>query len=213
VVAVVLALFVKAYVFEAFQIPSGSMEDNLLVGDHVLVNKLVYGPHRGPWARFLPCRDVARGDVFVFRSPLDPKQDFIKRAVAVGGDTVAITEKTLFVNGAPVPEPYVFHKDPQVFTGEGVPEARRKRDEMAPLSVPPGRLFAMGDNRDNSQDSRFFGPVSAESVRGRGVLVYWSVEPSERSFAGRGAELRKALDTAVHFFARTRWKRSFRVVR
>jgi signal peptidase I len=213
VVAVILALYVKAYVFEAFQIPSASMEDNLLVGDHVLVNKFVYGPHAGPWRRLLPYRDVARGDVFVFRSPLTPQQDLIKRAVAVGGDTVAVSAKRLLVNGVPAVEPFVLHRDPQVFTGPDIPEARRGRDELEPLAVPAGRIFAMGDNRDNSQDSRFFGPVTAASVRGRALLVYWSLAPSDREFAGRGAELRKVLDTAVHFFVRTRWQRSFRVVR
>jgi signal peptidase I len=212
-VAVLLAFFVKAYVFEAFQIPSASMEDNLLVGDHVLVNKFVYGKHQGPWARVLPYRDVARGDVFVFRSPVDPTVDFIKRAVAVGGDRVRVERKRLIRNGEPLAEPYVFHKDPQLFEGPHVPAARRGRDELPERVVPDGELFAMGDNRDNSQDSRFWGTVRPEAVRGKALLVYWSFAPPERNFEGRAAELRKVLDTAVHFFARTRWERTLRVVR
>jgi signal peptidase I len=212
-VAVILALFAKAYVFEAFSIPSGSMEDGLLVGDHVLVDKLVYAPHRGPWRRLLPYRDVARGDVFVFRGTEDPGKDFIKRAVAVGGDTVAIVRKRLLVNGAVVKEPYAVHKDPRTLEGSDVPAMLRARDDFGPLVVQEGTVFALGDNRDDSQDSRFTGPVPLASVKGRALLVYWSYEEPERRFTGRGASLRKALATAVHFFTRTRWERSFRVIR
>jgi signal peptidase I len=212
-VAVLLALFAKAYAFEAFEIPSGSMEDSLLVGDHVLVDKLAYAPHAGPWRALLPYREVARGDVFVFRGTKEPGKDLIKRAVAVGGDTVAIERKALMVNGAAVPEPYVVHKDPRVLTGPGVPEMLKGRDELPSFGVPEGAVFAMGDNRDDSQDSRFIGPVPLSSVKGRALLVYWSYDAAGATFSGRGASLRKAVATALHFFGRTRWSRSFRVVR
>jgi len=180
-VAVILALFAKAFVFEAFAIPSGSMEDGLLVGDHVLVDKLVYAPHRGPWRRLLPYREVARGDVIVFRGGEDPGQDFIK--------------------------------DPRVLGTDGVPAGLRGRDDFGPFAVPGGTVFALGDNRDDSRDSRFTGPVPLASVKGRALLVYWSYQEPERAFTGRGASLRKALSTAVHFFTGTRWERSFRVIR
>ncbi|HKC25161.1 MAG TPA: signal peptidase I [Thermoanaerobaculia bacterium] len=212
-VAVILALFAKAFVFEAFAIPSGSMEDGLLVGDHVLVDKLVYAPHRGPWRRLLPYREVARGDVIVFRGGEDPGQDFIKRAVAVAGDTVSIERKRLLVNGLPLKEPYAVHKDPRVLGTDGVPAGLRGRDDFGPFAVPGGTVFALGDNRDDSRDSRFTGPVPLASVKGRALLVYWSYQEPERAFTGRGASLRKALSTAVHFFTRTRWERSFRVIR
>jgi signal peptidase I len=212
-VAVLLALFAKAYAFEAFEIPSGSMEDNLLVGDHVLVDKLAYAPHEGPWRALLPYREVARGDVFVFRGTKEPGKDFIKRAVAVGGDTVAVERKALFVNGSAVPEPYVVHRDARILTGPDVPEVLRGRDELPPRRVPEGSVFALGDNRDDSQDSRFVGPVPLASVKGRAVLVYWSYDAGGSTFTGRGAALRKAVATALHFFARTRWSRTFRVVR
>ena len=212
-VAVLLAFFAKAYAFEAFEIPSGSMEDGLLVGDHVLVDKLAYAPHRGPWRHLLPYREVSRGDVFVFRGVEEPSKDFIKRAVAVGGDVVGMERKRLLVNGVPAVEPYVVHRDPRVLSGDDVPPGLRARDELAPLAVPPGTVFAMGDNRDDSRDSRFTGPVPLGSVKGRALLVYWSFASPETAVTGRAAPLRKALTTALHFFTRTRWERSFRVVR
>lgn len=217
--AVLLALFVKAFVFEAFQIPSASMEENLLVGDHVLVNKFVYAPHRGPWRLVLPYRDLKRHDVFVFRFPEDPSRDFIKRVVAEGGDILEIRRKRLFLNGEPQAEPFVTFRDPRVYT-EGpeiaqVPEALSKRDELGPTLVPRGSFFAMGDNRDNSQDSRYWGAVPESLVRGRAVLVYWSYDAGSvpRPFTGRGASVRQFLDTAIHFFDRTRWSRTLRIVR
>jgi signal peptidase I len=203
-VAVLLALFAKAYVFEAFEIPTGSMEPGLLVGDHVLVDKLRYAPHRGPWRVLLPYRDVARGDVFVFRGTEEPGKDFIKRAVAVGGDTVAMEEKRLLVNGASVAEPWAVHRDPRTLPS---------RDALRPLRVPDGSVFALGDNRDDSRDSRWIGPVPLDAVKGRALLVYWSYDEPERTFTGRAAALRRALSTAVHFAARTRWDRTFRIVR
>ncbi|MEO6325328.1 MAG: signal peptidase I, partial [Thermoanaerobaculia bacterium] len=195
-VAVLFALFVKAFVFEAFQIPSASMEDNLLVGDHVLVNKFAYAPHRGPWARLLPYRDVQRRDVFVFRYPEDPARDFIKRVAAVPGDTVALVRKQLVVNGRAVPEPEVIHRDAAVYeNAPEVPESLRRRDELPPFVVPPDSYFALGDNRDGSLDSRFWGTVPAGHVRGRAVLVYWSYDAgaSPRTFSGRGAWVRQLI--------------------
>jgi len=212
-VAVILALFAKAYVFEAFEIPSGSMETSLLVGDHVLVDKLRYAKHEGPWARLLPYREVERGDVFVFRSPKEPTRDLVKRAVAVAGETISIEAKRVSIDGVPLAEAYVAHRDPRVFTGPDIPAPARGRDELLPLTIPPGHTFALGDNRDDSLDSRFFGPVPLSSVRGRALVIYWSYARRDAPFTGRGAALRKLLDTAVHFAARTRWERSFRVVR
>lgn len=213
--AVLFALFFKTFVFEAFGIPSNSMEDNLLVGDHILVNKFVYGPHAGPWARLLPHRDVKRGDVVVFRDPLNPSRDLIKRAVAVGGDSVEVVRKTLFVNGARAEESYVVHRDPEVRPdGDGVPPSISRRDNAPRESVPPASFFALGDNRDESQDSRFWGPAPVTLVKGRAVLVYWSYDaPPAGAFSGRGAALRRLIDTGLHFLTRTRWDRTFRAVR
>jgi signal peptidase I len=212
-VAVVFALFVKAFLFEAYQIPSGSMEDNLLVGDHVVVDKLAWAPRSLPWGPLLPRREIRPGDVVVFKGPGDPGRDFIKRAVAVGGETVEIRAKKLHVDGVERDEPYVVHRDPALLTGSGVPASLRGRDELPPAKVPPGTFFALGDNRDESRDSRSFGPVPRVLVKGRALFVYWSVRPPAEAFAGRSAGLRRHLDGAIHFFARTRWERTFRVVR
>ena len=212
--AVLFALFAKTFVFEAFEIPSASMEPTLLVGDHVVVNKFLYGQAVGPWRFVLPHRGVRRGDVVVFRAPLDPKIDLVKRAVALPADTVAMSAKELSLDGAPVREPYVVHRDPDVYSGDA-PAALRARDELGPLTIPDGTFLALGDNRDNSKDSRYFGPVPGRLVKGRPLFVYWSVESREESggFRGRGAAVRRLLDTALHFFDRTRWRRTFRPVR
>ncbi len=209
------ALFFKTFVFEAFRIPSASMEDNLLVGDHILVNKFVYGPHRGPWAPLLPHRDVRRGDVVVFRSPVDPSRDLVKRAVALPGDTVQVIGKKLLRNGVEEAEPWTVHRDPETTPeGAGVPLTVSLRDHFGPLTVPPGTFFAMGDNRDDSQDSRFWGPAPGGLVKGRAVLLYWSYDaPLAGVFTGRGAALRRLIDTGLHFFTRTRWNRTFRPVK
>ncbi len=199
-VAVLLALFAKAFVFEAFEIPTASMDPTLLPGDHVLVDKFVHAPHAGPWAALLPYRDVARGEVLVFRDPEDPPRDLIKRVVGVPGDTLSLERKVLF-------------RDPEVYGADsGAPAALRQRDGFAPLSLGPGSLFLMGDNRDDSRDSRYWGPLPGRLVKGRAVLVYWSYA-QERAFTGRGAGLRRLVDTAIHFFDRTRWGRTLRRIR
>lgn len=212
-VAVVFAFFVKAFLFEAYQVPSGSMEQNLLVGDHVVVDKLAWAPRTLPWGPLLPRREIRRGDVVVFRGPEDPLRDFIKRAVALGGDTVEIRAKRLHVDGREADEPYVVHRDPALLAGNAVPASLRGRDELAPRLLPEGTFFALGDNRDESRDSRVFGPVERSLVRGRALFVYWSVRPSPEPFAGRGASVRRVLDGAIHFLSRTRWERTLHVVR
>jgi len=211
-VAAALALYFKGFVFQAFHVPSSSMEDTVLTGDYVLVNKFAYGPHRGPWGRVLPYRDLTRGDVVVFRYPPDPGRDFIKRAVALAGDRVEIEAKTLRLNGFPVAEPYAVHRDEATY-GRDAPASLLRRDRFGPLAVVAGHFFAMGDNRDESQDSRFWGPAPLAHLEGRAVSVLWSVREGPRAFTGRGAALRRLLDTALHFLSRTRWERSFHAIR
>ena len=212
-VAIVFALFVKAFLFEAYQIPSGSMEDNLLVGDHVVVDKLTLAPRRLPWGPLLPRREIRRGDVVVFKDPEDSGRDFIKRAVALGGETVELRAKRLRVNGVGADEPYVVHRDTALLTGGVVPASLRGRDEMPARTLPAGTFFALGDNRDESRDSRVWGPVTRDLARGRALFVYWSVRPPPEPFAGRSAGVRRVLDGAIHFFSRTRWERTLHVVR
>ncbi|MBL8112488.1 MAG: signal peptidase I [Acidobacteria bacterium] len=213
-VAVLLALFAKAFLFEAFEIPSSSMETTLLPGDHVLVNKFLYGKHEGPWRRILPHRDLSLGDVAVFRSPETPEVDLIKRVTGLSGDLIELQDKALRRNGRPVPEPWAIHRDERVYTREsGAPDAVRRRDDFGPFEVPRASFFAMGDNRDESRDSRAWGVVDLGLLRGRAVLVYWSYDTGAAPrFTGRAAGLRRLLDTALNFPKRTRWGRSFLLV-
>ncbi|MGE5188723.1 MAG: signal peptidase I [Gemmatimonadota bacterium] len=172
IVALLIALVVRTLVIQAFKIPSGSMENTLLVGDHIFVNKFIYGYHI-PFTngRVLEFRSPRRGDIIVFEFPEDPKKDFIKRVVGVPGDTVEIRHKKVFVNGVPLKEPYVRYADGR--EEEGFPPAR---DNMPPLRVPPGKLFVMGDNRDRSYDSRFWGFVDMDKVVGEALFIYFSVD-------------------------------------
>jgi signal peptidase I len=211
-VAGALALFVKAFVFQIFHVPTSSMEDTVLTGDRIVVNKFAYAPHAGPWARFLPYREVRRGDVAVFQDPHDASRDLLKRVVATGGDAVEQRAKELRVNGFVEAQPFVIHRDATTYGGDA-PAALAGRDSFGPVAVPAGAFFAMGDNRDDSLDSRFWGPAPSSSLEGRAVCVLWSWAPAERSFSGRGAALRRMLDAAIHFFGRTRWNRTFRVIR
>ncbi len=173
--AVILALFIRAYVVQAFKIPTGSMVATLLPGDHLLVNKFIYGTDI-PFTHIviLKVRDPRRGDVIVFKYPEDPSRDFIKRVIGVGGDTVEGRDKQVFVNGQPLDEPYVQHADPDMH-----PPQQDKRDTFGPVKVPDGKYFMMGDNRDFSYDSRFWGPVDREAIQGKALVIYWSWDGQE----------------------------------
>ncbi|HYU07457.1 MAG TPA: signal peptidase I [Thermoplasmata archaeon] len=208
-VAVVLALFVRTFLLQAFVVPSPSMEKTVLVGDHVIVNKFIFAPLALPaLERLFPCRPVRRGDVIVFKFPEDPRRDFVKRAVALPSDTVEIRSKSVFVNGRRENEPRALHSDPRVWPDEPqLPEGLRRRDQIAPLRVPAQSYFALGDNRDNSYDSRFWGPVPASNLKGRPLLVYWSHPAGQ---GGRGPGL---LGWIADFFKNTRWSRTLLPVR
>jgi signal peptidase I len=217
VVAVVFATFARTWVVQAFKIPSGSMEQNLLIGDHILVNKFVYGPIRFAWERaLLPGRAVHRGDVVVFQFPADPDRDFIKRCVGLPGDTVELQDKALLVNGRPVAdESYVFHTDARTFPRLPLlSESLWRRDNFGPYVVPAGQYFFLGDNRDNSNDSRFWGPVGEAAIKGRALFVYWSSDlPQPPEDASLAARLGALLRSAVGFIDHSRWGRTFRLVR
>jgi signal peptidase I len=170
VVALVLALFIRTFVVQAFKIPSGSMEPTLQIGDHILVNKFIYGV-KIPFTsiQLFRLEEPQRGDVLVFIYPLDPSKDFIKRVVAVEGDTVKVVNKKLYINGIEVPDPHAVYTEESALSGEG-----QKRDNFGPVTVPKGALFVLGDNRDRSLDSRFWGFVPLEDVRGKAFIIYWS---------------------------------------
>jgi len=172
IIAVILALFIRTFLIQAFKIPSGSMKNTLLIGDHILVNKFTYGV-KIPFTdgkTLISLSDPEPRDIVVFKYPEDPKKDFIKRVIGVAGDTIEIKDKKLYVNGnLQEDEPYAIYKDPKIIPGHFT-----VRDNFGPITVPENSLFVMGDNRDNSHDSRFWGFVDLEAVRGKAFLIYWS---------------------------------------
>ena len=206
VIAVILALFVRTWVVQAFKIPSGSMEQNLLIGDHLLVNKFVHAPTVSELERtLLPIGDVQRGDVLVFKYPEDPTRDFIKRTIGLPGETIELRQSRVFIDGQPIEEPYLDLMRP------GGKVAADIRGEFGPRIVPEGHLFMMGDNRGDSQDSRYWGPLPIEYVKGRAFVLYWSYESESDFYAdvGFGATLRRLASGVTHFFTRTRYERLF----
>ena len=212
VIAVILALFIRTWVVQAFKIPTGSMEQNLLVGDHLLVNKFVFSPTAIPLERLLlPNGAVERGDVVVFKYPDEPERDFIKRVIGLPRETLEIKEKRIYINGELLDEPYLTDQMPKVELGAIAIDGR---DNFGPIAVPAGHYFVMGDNRDNSQDSRFWGPLPHSYLKGRAMVVYWSydVEPQLFPEPGLGAAARRLSSVVVHFFTRTRWDRMLRQV-
>ena len=203
VIAIILALFIRTFVVQAFKIPSGSMIPTLLIGDHLLVNKMSYGLQ---WPRdcritlafrmdpipgltcytsstLIPLGKPQRGDVIVFRFPDDEDKDFIKRVVGIPGDSVALRNKRVWINGELLPEPYVQHADPNI---QGHP-----RDNLSPLTVPPESYFVMGDNRDHSMDSRFWGFVKLQKIKGKAFFIYASFK--EQGLGLRWERLGKAI--------------------
>jgi len=213
-IAVIFVNFARIFVFQAFKIPTGSMEDNLKVGDHIVVNKFIYGPVSPPWEKLFPLREIRRGDIIVFRYPLQPDTDFVKRVIGMPGDTLEIRNKVVSINGKALDEPYVIHADSQVFPAQpALPEPYRSRDQFGPYMVPPGQYFAMGDNRDRSSDSRYWGTVPRPMIKGRAFMVYWSFASTPPPPDSPPAErLKELAGVLIHFFTRTRWERTFFIV-
>ncbi len=176
VIAIILALFIRAFVVQAFKIPSGSMMNTLLVGDYLLVNKFIYGV-KIPFTEktIIPVTDPKRGDIIVFKFPRDRSKDFIKRVVGVGGDEVEIRDKKVYVNGDVQDGDFIVHSDRLIYP----PSAIQPRDNYGPMKVPENKLFMMGDNRDESNDSRFWGFVDVSAVRGKALIIYWSWNKQE----------------------------------
>ncbi|HYA62196.1 MAG TPA: signal peptidase I [Candidatus Sulfotelmatobacter sp.] len=231
-VTVILALFGTSFVVQAFKIPSQSMERTLLVGDHLLVNKFVFGG-RGAWYdKFLPYRPLQRGDIIVFKYPYQDHPHFVKRVIGLPGDHLKIVDQQVYVNGRPLNEPYVVHDpasvyDPlnysfppvgnQLYMAQVQPEWAheiRKYIQGDELVVPPGKYFAMGDNRDHSLDSRYWGFVDREAIMGRPFLIYWSIDASSADYSDNtfGQRIVGIFDTLMHLPARTRWSRMLHTV-
>jgi len=204
VITAIIALFATTFVIQAFKIPTGSMESNLLIGDHLLVNKFVYGLHSGILSKLLPYKEPARGDVMVFKYPNNPEVAYVKRLMGLPGDKIEMIGRTLYVNDKALKEDYTQYIDPG-----------STYDHYGPYSVPPGQYFAMGDNRDNSQDSRFWGFVPRDYILGKALVIYWSFETPKDEYLQTSMRdrLSQFADVFLNFFAKTRWKRTLKIIR
>ncbi len=228
-VTIILLLFGTTTLVQAFVIPTGSMEDSLLIGDHLLVDKLAYAPSDSAARRLLPYSDVKRGDIIVFRYPVDIKQTFVKRVIGVPGDHIRLANKQVYRNGVKLDEPYVVHKDPlgpdhiepyrdnfPSYPNYQVLDRGREMLENNVVNgevvVPPNTVFAMGDNRDSSLDSRYWGFVPRENIIGKPLIIYWSYDASTEALAGPTISLDHLLDLVEHFFTKTRWRRTFMLI-
>jgi signal peptidase I len=214
VIAVILALFIRTFVVQAFKIPTGSMEENLLIGDHLLVNKFIFGPTASPVERLvMPIGTIARGNIVVFKYPEEPDRDFIKRVIGLPGETVEVRDKKVYINGQPLDEPYVHFLQPPVSTDSAFHEVTSfdVRERYGPVTVPPNQYFVMGDNRDNSQDSRYWGFLPRSYVKGRALMIYWSFDAGPEQ-PGEDNALSRIFSVMTHFFTRTRWERIFRQI-
>jgi signal peptidase I len=224
-VTILLLLFGTTTLVQAFVIPTGSMENNLLVGDHLLVDKLAYAP-AGPVSKyFLPYQEIKRGDIIVFRYPVDIRQTFVKRVIGVPGDRIRIDNKQVIRNGVRLNEPYKVHKteyvdsyrdnfpsQPYLQLSEGASEMLEKNITNGEIVVPPNSYFAMGDNRDNSLDSRYWGFVPRANIIGKPLIIYWSYETTTDRLANPTIGWDHAVDLVQNFFTKTRWRRTFMLI-
>jgi signal peptidase I len=227
VVTVILALFGTTFLVQAFKIPSSSMENTLLIGDHLMVDKVSYAPG-GKWSWMLPYKPIQRDQIIVFRYPLDPETYFVKRVIGLPGDRIHLRDKQVFRNGEPLTEPYVVHKTggvenfrdnfPDYTNGYGFPDWMQQVSQYlrdGDIVVPDGHYFVMGDNRDLSSDSRYWGFVPRENIVGKPLMLYWSYESSSEDYRDTGVSNAAGqwFDVLIHFAQKTRWNRMFRILR
>ena len=225
-VTIILLLFGTTSLVQAFVIPTGSMEDTLLIGDHLLVDKLAFSPSGPVSKHVLPYTEVKRGDIIVFRYPVDIRQTFVKRAIGVPGDHIRLANKQLILNGSRVSEPYVYHKteymdtyrdnfpsEPNVHVAESAMDMLMSHVENGEVVVPPNTVFAMGDNRDSSLDSRYWGFVPRENIIGKPLIIYWSYDAPTDALADPSISITHIVDLVLHFPTKTRWKRTFQLIR
>jgi signal peptidase I len=224
-VTIVLLLFGTTTLVQAFVIPTGSMEDTLLIGDHLLVDKLAYAPP-GPVSKFvLPYSDVKRGDIIVFRYPVDIRQTFVKRCMGVPGDRIKLVNKQVYLNGKKLDEPYVYHKteyidsyrdnfpgEPDLHISESGQDMLEHHVANGEVVVPADIYFAMGDNRDSSLDSRYWGFVPRDNIMGKPLIIYWSYDAPTEALSNPTIGLDHLVDLMEHFFTKTRWSRTFKLV-
>ncbi|MEM9554815.1 MAG: signal peptidase I [Acidobacteriota bacterium] len=212
--------FTNTFVVKTFYIPSGSMKETLLIGDHLFVNRFIYGLSPTAVERtVMPVREIRRGDIVIFRSPESPTTDLVKRCIGLPGDRIRMERKTLYVNGEEVDDSaFTQHTDERVFSDQPSPfygAQVRKRDNISEFTVPEGEFFFLGDNRDESYDSRFWGTVPRHYLKGRALMIYWSYEGEtpDGEWHGWGQKLGQLARTAGSFFSETRWDRTFHLVR
>jgi len=206
VATAIIALFATTFVVQAFKIPTGSMENNLLVGDHLLVNKFVYGLHSGFLSKIIPYKEPQREDVIVFKFPNEPEIAYVKRLIGMPGDKIEMIGRTVYVNGEALKEDYTQYIEPgSIYSHYG------------PYQVPPGQYFAMGDNRDNSYDSRFWGPLDRKLVLGKAMILHlsWAPDPDAPNFAWSNPLTYppSLFYNITHFYKRVRWDRLGDIVR
>jgi len=224
-ITILLLLFLTTTLVQAYVIPTGSMEDTLLIGDHLLVDKLAYAPS-GPISKhLLPYSDIKRGDIIVFRYPVDISMTFVKRAIGVPGDHIRIVNKEVYRNGVKLDEPYKYNKtdfidtyrdnfpgEPNAFVDQRAVDMLQNHTVSGEVVVPPGTVFAMGDNRDSSLDSRYWGFVPRENIIGKPLIIYWSYAAPSDQLQNPSIGWDHFLDIAQNFFIKTRWNRTFRLI-
>ena len=227
VTVAIIALFTTTFVVQAFKIPTGSMKYTLLIGDHLLVNKFVYGIKSGFPGKLLPYSEPKRGDVIVFKYPNDPDMAYVKRLIGMPGDTVEMIGRTVFINGEILNENYNVKDDEDgeiIDTVINDPEKKytlqyynpgSERAHWGPYDVPEGQYFAMGDNRDNSQDSRWWQYIPRDYMLGRPLVIYWSFETARDEYmrTSPGERIKQLTDVFLNFFTKTEWKRTFNIIR
>lgn len=224
-VTIILLLFGTTTLVQAFVIPTGSMEDTLLVGDHLLVDKLAYAPGGAVTKYVLPYEAPKRGDIIVFRYPIDIKQTFVKRVMGVPGDHLHLVNKQVYLNGHMLNEPYVVHKldyidsyrdnfpsDPNTPLFPPAQQMLEHNVQGGDVVVPPGHYFAMGDNRDQSLDSRYWGFVPRENIIGKPLIIYWSYDATTEDLSNPAVTISHLIDVIIHFPTKTRWKRSLNLI-
>ncbi|QOY87222.1 signal peptidase I [Paludibaculum fermentans] len=226
-VTIILLLFGTTTILQAFVVPTGSMEDTVLIGDHMFVDKLAFSPPGAISKYLLPYTPIKRGDIIVFKWPVDPRQNYIKRVIGVPGDHIKLINKELVLNGKKMTEPYVVHKmnyldsyrdnfpsEPNMRLEAGAVKMLSENMKDGEIVVPPNCYFAMGDNRDNSLDSRYWGFVPRDNIVGKPAIIFWSYDATTEALADPNIiSLNHLIDLATHFFSKTRWNRTLMVPR
>ncbi len=214
VTCVIFVVFARTFVFQQSKIPTGSMIPTLLVGDYIMVNKFAYAPRltRVPLLgriekALLPIRDLRRGDIVVFKFPEEPEKDYIKRVIGLPDETIEIRNRQVLIDGRPLDEPYKVHRNPKGLNFD--------QDDYPPTKIPPDSLFCMGDNRDNSRDSRSWGFVPRGNIKGRAFMIWWSYDEDRDAYlrTSLGDRLRATWAKVTHLFTKSRWERTFQIIR